>query len=269
MKDVYVITGATGGMGADIAKNLNKKGILLLVDLNEEKLIELKKALKTKKIDADYATCDISNQAQIEALVKKTESLGKFKALIHTAGISGSMATADVIFKVNLIGTQLLMDAFFRIADHSVIMNFASMAGHMVPNFFLYNKTLLNPLQPNFLKKMKRFTKGNPGYAYAFSKKGVIMITENEVGKWAKKDSRILSISPGTFETPMADLEEDNNKEMKVMLDHTPVPRRGKPEEITDLVKLLLDVEYINGVDILIDGGITTFMKKNDILKGK
>ena len=261
MKDVYVITGATGGMGLDIAKNLDKKGILLLADLYEDNLIKLKKQLDTKGIKSEIMPCNIADEKQIKALVAKAASLGNFKALIHTAGISGSMADAETIMRVNLIGTQLLMNNFYKIADNSVVINFSSMAGHMIPDMFFYNNILLRPLSINFLSKIKKFHKNNPGHAYAFSKKGVIMISAKEATKWGKKNSRIMSLSPGTFETPMAALEEKTNKSMKIMLNKTPVKRAGNPREITNLVKLLLDCEYINGVDILIDGGITAAMR--------
>lgn len=268
MKKVCVITGATGGMGEDIARNIKDHDLLLLVDLDQEKLDKLKKELTGKKIAAETMVCDISNKDNIKSLVTKTKELGKFKTLIHTAGVSESMQNSEMILKINLIGTKMLMDYFYEIAEDSLIINIASMTGRLVPDSFLYNKTLSDPLNSKFLKKMKPFIK-KPTNAYAFSKKGMIMLVEQEVGKWAQKKSRIISVSPGAIDTPLSRLESEGNPAVEMLIKNTPIPRYGTPKEITDLINFLCskEAEFINGTDILIDGGITSHMKYHDIFK--
>jgi Dehydrogenases with different specificities (related to short-chain alcohol dehydrogenases) len=267
MKDVYVITGAAGGMGADIASKITKSGILLLSDINKNKLKEIEKKLKEKNIEAYSMHCDVSDELSIKKLAERAKTLGKFKALIHTAGISGVMGTVEEIFTVNLIGTKLLMDEFYKISDKSIIINIASIAGHMVPDSGLYNDILVNPLSNNFMSNMKLIAGGKTEAAYALSKKGVIMITEREVARWAKKNSRIVSVSPGAFDTDMVVKEKAESDAIDFMVENTPIPRVGHPREITELIKYLLDEksEFINGTDIVIDGGITGHMKYNDI----
>ena len=268
MKNICVITGATGGMGIDIAKNFKKDDILVLADLNKEKLDNLVIELKNLGIESYGMVCDISKIDDINSLVNKTKELGHFSTLIHTAGVSESMGDWQKILTINLIGTKLLSDAFYEIADNSTVIHIASMTGRLVPNSKLFDKTLSNPLHPKFLKKMKLFA-NKPTNAYAFSKKGVIMLVENEVGKWAKKNSRILSISPGAIDTPLSRLEAKNTPAVDILIKNTPIPRYGTVSEITSLINYLCtkEAEFINGTDILIDGGIVSHMKNNDIFK--
>lgn len=264
MKDVYVITGATGGMGLSIALDFNKKARLVLVDLEEEKLIRLQQKLLKKDIYAVIISADITNDKDIKKIVNTVKQLGKFKTMIHTAGISDTMGTPKRVLEVNLLGTQKLMNAFYEIANNSIFINISSMTAYLVPDSFLYNKTLLDPLHRNFFKKMSLYIK-KPNAAYAFSKKGVSLITEKAVGKWATKNSRILAISPGAVETPLLRAESSNSNSIDLLISKTPVKRAAEPKEISNLVYHVIDNEFINGADILIDGGITSYMKYYDI----
>lgn len=267
MKEVYVITGATGGIGSDLAKKITKNVLVLLVDLDKDKLNDLKKELHKKKIESEFFVGDISIEDDIIALVEKVKSLGNFKVLVHAAGISQSMGNAEDILRINLIGTKLLMDHFYNIADNSVVVNIASISGHMIPDLKMYNDILLDPLNPNFIDKMRLYLKNDSSKAYALSKKGIMMLVEKEVGKWAKKKSRVVSVSPGAIETSMSLYESKENPAVDFLIKNTPIPRFGKPEEVTDLVLYLCSdkAKFITGVDIVIDGGIVSHLKYNDI----
>lgn len=269
MKNIYVLTGATGGMGSDYARNFKEDGILIISDLNQAKLEALQTELKKQKIKSEICVCDVADPASVDHLVQFTKSLGKFKALIHMAGLPESNPNLELIYKVNLMGVKYLNDAFYEICDHSIIIHIASMMGHMVPDSKLYNKTLADPLNPKFYKKMKIFTQNKGTNAYAFAKKGVIMLVEREVGKFAKKNTRILSVSPGAVETPMSTTDASDTKVIDTFVKNTPIPRMAEPSETTSLLHYLCSdaAEFINGTDILIDGGITAHMKFNDIFK--
>jgi len=267
MKDIYVLTGATGGMGSDYAHNFKHDGILIISDLNQEKLETLKKELDKKDINSEICVCDVSDKNSVNNLVEFTKSLGKFKTLIHMAGLPESNPNTDLIYQVNLIGTKYLMDSFYEICDNSILLLIASMTGHLVPDSKLYNKTLLDPLNEKFLKKMKFFTQGKGTNAYAFAKKGMIMLVKKEVGKFAEKNTRIITISPGAVETPMSSTDASDTSVIETFVKNTPIPRMAKPIEITKLLQYLCTEEasFINGTDILIDGGITSHMKYNKI----
>ncbi len=263
MKDIIVITGATGGMGAHLAKNISNKDIILLAGRNKEKLDDLKKELLAKKIKAETIICDMKKSSDIKKLANKTKDLGHFKIMVHTAGISEHMGTTEDILNTNLIGTKLLMDEFYKIADDSIFINIASMSGHVIDLENKTNDILLNPLDEDFFNKINPYLKKDGGKAYSLSKKGVILLSEAEAKKWSTKNSRIISVSPGAIKTALALKEEEHHPEMTHMINNSPIPRYGDVKEVTDLVKFLISdkAKFITGADFLIDGGATSYLK--------
>ena len=96
------------------------------------------------------------------------------------------------------------------------------------------------------------------GLAYALSKKFVIYFTQKNVVRFAQKHCRILSISPGCYLTPMHQKLIDNQPETaENQLELIPAGRWGHPYEMGALTAFLCShgAGYINGVDILADGG--------------
>ena len=271
VKEVYVITGACGGIGKDIAKKMAKKGIVVISDIDTEKLEKLNSEFEKEDIKVESCKCDITSKSDIKELIELVKSLGHFKALINAAGISETANDVKTILEVNLVGTKLLMDSFYKIADSSVIINIASITGRMVPDSFLYNRLLINPLKKNFYKKMKLFIGNDSTAAYAFSKKGVLLLTEKEVKRWADKNSRIISVSPGAIDTELAKKASTKNSAVGVFVNNTPIKRYGLPKEVTGIVDFLVsdDSSFITGTDIVVDGGITSYMKYNDIFGQK
>lgn len=265
MRDIYVLTGATGGMGSVYARSFKEDGILVLTDVNLDALNRLKSVLDDLNIESEVIVSDISSKESVNELVEFTKSLGKFKALIHTAGLPESFPNTDKIYAVNLIGVKYLTDAFYEISDHSVIVLIASMTGHLVPDNEMYNYILLNPLAEDFTKKMEPFTQGSGNNAYSFAKKGVIMLVEKEVGRFAKKHTRIVAVSPGAVRTAMTSTDASDTAVIDAYVDNTPIPRMALAHEIVNVIKFLSskDASFITGTDILIDGGMTAFMKYN------
>ena len=92
--------------------------------------------------------------------------------------------------------------------------------------------------------------------AYAVSKMFVRWYTLSSIQRAAARGARINSISPGLIWTPMAkEFEDVIPGSMTAYATTLPVPRMGEASEIADLVEQLCDNGYINGCDILIDGG--------------
>ena len=100
--EVVIVTGAGSGMGgACVAAVRDVADVVLAVDLRAP--------------DVDGATgvgCDVSDADAVAGLAARVAEEGSFRALIHAAGISPTMGDARRIFEVNLVGTQLLLDAF-------------------------------------------------------------------------------------------------------------------------------------------------------------
>lgn len=265
-KSVYVITGGSGGMGKATAELVGKKGTVLLADVSEERLIQAKEELAVKGItDVYYQTVDITSRENVASLAQKAAELGTLKGLIHTAGLSPSMADSRRITEVNLLGTGIVLEAFLPYATQGTsVVCISSMSGHMVPRVGPYSDVLKQPLADNIVEAVEQFAQGNPGAAYTFSKLGVLLIVEDQAWKWGEKGARINSISPGTINTPMGRLEASQQVEMQAMLDITPLRREGEPSEIATAVDFLLSdaASYISGIDLRVDGGTIANLNK-------
>ncbi|WP_054711486.1 SDR family oxidoreductase [Bacillus sp. JCM 19041] len=266
MKDVYVITGGTGGMGKAIAQLVGPKGTVLLADVNEERLQITKDELIEKGInDVHVQTVDITDTENVKALAKKTKSLGTLKAIVNTAGLSPTMGSSKKMTEVNLVGTAIILDEFLKIAGpDTVAVCISSMSGHMVPRQGAYVDVLKKPLDPNVVEAMEQFAQGNSGAAYSMSKLGVLMLVEDQAWEWGQRGARIVSVSPGSINTPMGRQEASQQAQMKMLLEQTPLQREGESMEIAAVVAFLLsdDASYVTGTDIRVDGGTVANVAK-------
>ncbi|MBP2000908.1 NAD(P)-dependent dehydrogenase (short-subunit alcohol dehydrogenase family) [Paenibacillus shirakamiensis] len=270
MNKVYVITGGTGGMGKAIARRFGHQGHLLLVDVNEERLNQTISELAIEGITSvTTRKVDITDEQQVNELATITGELGELGAIIHTAGLSPTMGDPRRILEVNSIGTALILKAFLPLAtQETVAVCIASNGGHMIPRNEAYNSILTHPLEPEFLHQMGQIAH-NSESAYAFSKLGVLLMVENQAWDWGQKGARIVSLSPGTINTPMGRQEASKQEAMKVLLANTPLGREGEADEIASAVQFLCSssASYITGTDLLVDGGTTAGMRRLAQLK--
>jgi NAD(P)-dependent dehydrogenase (short-subunit alcohol dehydrogenase family) len=258
-KDVYVITGGSGGMGRATAELVGQKGTVLLADVSEERLVQTKEELAAKGItDVDFQTVDITSRENVAALAKKATELGTLKGLVHTAGLSPTMANSKRITEVNLVGTGIILDVFLPLATQGTsAVVISSMSGYMAPRQGPYTEVLRQPLADNVIETMEQFSQGDSGAAYSLSKLGNLLIVEDQAWAWGERGARINSISPGTINTPMGRQEASQQAQMKMLLDQTPLRREGEASEIATAVEFLLSdaASYITGTDLRADGG--------------
>ncbi len=261
MKDLIVITGATGGMGYEAALHFSKNAKLLLLDIDEAKLEHVAAEIGNH---AQYQKFDITDNNDIQNIIGWIKKEGGFKHLLHFAGVSESMSNSELIYKINLIGSKLLMDALYdHILPGGVIINTSSITAHTTPLLEGVADLVKNPLDENFLDKILKLT-DNTGQAYGWSKYGIMEISKQEGMKWGKKSARIISISPGAIKTPMVAKEMEKNADaINQVISMTPAGRIGETEDIVNLVDFLISDKagFITGVDILIDGGVTEVFK--------
>ena len=266
MKDVFVITGGGGGMGAATAKRFAGKGTLLLADINQANLDKIAAELKAQNADCETIICDVSDKASVEALAAKAKSMGRLAGLIHTAGLSPALADAQKIMLVNLVGTALLYEAFDPLFEEgSVIVTISSSAVYhpevinMVENMLPVVRPLLeNPLAPNFMQNIAAYA-SSAGGAYMLSKYGVYRYSQKlSYRLWREKGTRIVTLAPGNIDTPMGEKEMESSQSMSHSTDITPLGRLGTPDEIAKVIEFLCSdgASFISGVDILVDGGM-------------
>ncbi|NIK11643.1 SDR family oxidoreductase [Alkalibacillus almallahensis] len=266
MATVSVITGGTGGMGLRTAERLGSDHYILLADLDEEKLLEAKKHLQSKGIpNVSTLKTDITKASDVKELAELAQSLGTLHSIIHAAGLSPTMAEADKILDVNLVGTGHIVNEFYHLAGpKTVAVCISSMSGHFVPAEGPYTDILKDPLNERVKELMEPYVNGDAGAAYSLSKLGVQLIVEDEAERWGEKQARIVSLSPGTINTSMGRQEASQQEQMKWMLEKTPLQREGESDEIASVIEFLVSdaASYMTGTDIRVDGGTTANVKK-------
>lgn len=268
---VLVITGAAGGMGRACARRLGTQGALLLTDVATGPLEESAQPLREEGLRVETLVCDVSDEASVRELAERARSLGPLRGIVHTAGISPTMASWQRIIDVDLVGTARLLQAFLPLAQpDTAVVCISSMAGHLagmplaasVPGL---HPMLDAPLHPDLLARLEPVVHAAPsdearaGMAYGLAKYGVIRLCQHEATAWGARGARLVSLSPGIIRTPMGQQEFDRQPMMAVMVERTPLKRMGTPEEIATAVDFLLSpaASFITGCDLLVDGGVT------------
>lgn len=262
MKNICVITGGGSGMGLETARLMGKDHMVIIAGRTIEKLQSAVDKLRAENIEVEGYACDVSNKDSVLELANFAASKGRIKTVIHSAGVSPNQSSTEQILNINAMGTIYVNDVFINCMEKGgCLINVASMAGHMIPGFLLpigaYRLARTN--QQLFKKKLKRRLwfappKHRSGIAYGISKNFVTWYTKTSVKSFADKDLRIVSVSPGFFETPMGEAEKDGSE---LFLERSAIKRYGKVEEIAQLFRYISSEKlgYLTGVDILCDGG--------------
>lgn len=241
---VVLVTGATRGIGAEIAANLAKQGSHVVFNYREGK-VEAANALKDKlkSLGAANVTAlmfDVTNTEQMKtALETFQKENAPISGLVNNAGISKDTlmlrlkeeelsSILDTNLKSAIMLTQILTRGFLK-AENVSIVNMSSIVGLM----------------------------GNASQvAYAASKAGLIGFTKSYAKEMAQKNIRCNAICPGFIATDMTDALQDQAKE--TYLSSIPLKRFGEASEVADLVSFLLSSasSYVTGETIKIDGGL-------------
>jgi 3-oxoacyl-[acyl-carrier protein] reductase len=233
-----LVTGATGGIGEEIAKQLSTSGVLVGISgTREEKLKELAAQLGG---NAKILPCNLSDKEAVKDLIKQAEeALDGLDILVCNAGITKDnlalrMSDEDFIdvINVNLTSTFLLMRAAIKgmmKRRTGRIITIGSIVGTM----------------------------GNPGQAnYVASKAGVAGLVKSFANEIASRGITVNNIAPGFIRTAMTD--KLNEEQQKAMSDRIPVGYFGEPKDIAAVVNFLSSDEarYITGQTIHVNGGM-------------
>lgn len=254
-------------MGLACARRLGATHGLLLAEIDAKRLEHALEQLAEAGLDAEGETVDISDQDALHALAGRAASLGELGALVHTAGLSPTMADGARIWLVNLVGSARLMEAFRPLCrTSSVTVLIASQAGHFARQTATPELTALvdEPFAPDLIERVQALNPGllEPGGAYGGAKYGVIRLAEREAASWGANGGRVVSLSPGIIDTGMGKQEYAAQPMMAVMVDKTPLGRMGTEDEIAKVVEFLCSdaASFVTGTDILVDGGSTQAM---------
>lgn len=241
---VFIVTGGASGLGEGTARMLAREGAkVVIADLQADKGEAL-----AQELGGAFVRCDVSLEADGQAVVAQALSLGKLCGLVNCAGIAPAIKTVgkegahplasfSKVIGVNLIGTfnmiRLAAEAMCKNApeptgERGVIINTASVAAY----------------------------DGQIGQAaYAASKGGVVGMTLPIARDLARNGIRVMTIAPGIFGTPM--LFSMPQEVQDALAASVPFPSRlGKPEDYAKLVHQIVTNDMLNGEVIRLDGAI-------------
>ncbi|RYG78185.1 3-hydroxyacyl-CoA dehydrogenase [Yimella sp. RIT 621] len=242
---VALITGGGSGLGEATARRLNAEGAaVVLADLASSKAQSLADELGDR---VRFVAADVRDEAQVQTAVDAARELGDLRIVVNCAGVAtpgrivGKRGVHDLeqfrtVVEINLIGTfNVLRLAAAAMAenepvegDRGVVVMTASVAAF----------------------------DGQVGQAaYASSKGGVVGLTLTAARDLADRGIRVMTIAPGTFETPMmAGLPNDVKSVLEAQVPHP--SRLGRPEEYAQLVDSIVANPMLNGEVIRLDGAL-------------
>lgn len=264
MKDVVILVGA-GQIGMAIARRISAGKKLIIGDLKENNGQAITKIMVEAGFDATFVKTDLSSRDSIKNLIAEAQKYGEIAHLINAAGVSPSQASIEVVLKVDLYGTAVLLEEVGKVikAGGSGV-TISSQSGYrmeqlgeekdralaMTPTEELLN---LDFLKPQNIK--------NTLHAYQLAKRANAKRVMFEAVNWGKRGARINAISPGIIVTPLA-IDEFNGLRgdfYKNMFAKSPAGRPGCADEVASLAELIMGTQgsFITGSDFLIDGGAT------------
>lgn len=243
---VALVTGGASGLGeATVRQLVAQGGRVVIIDLNADRGNQLAAELGDA---ATFAQADVSNAEEVQAAVEQATSMGTLRAAINCAGIGMAMRTVgkdgtphdlgvfQKIISVNLVGTfNILRLAASAMAknepedgERGVVVNTASVAAF----------------------------DGQIGQvAYSASKGGIVGLTLPAARDLSKAQIRVVTIAPGTFDTPLLGMLPDEIRD--ALAAAIPHPSRlGRPQEFGALACHIVENSYLNGEVIRLDGAI-------------
>jgi NAD(P)-dependent dehydrogenase (short-subunit alcohol dehydrogenase family) len=278
---VSVTTGAAGAMGSACALALAPAvDVVLLTDVDADRLAAATERLERVEREKTTKVCtavgDLGEPAFVVDLAARADALGDLHSLVHTAGLSPSMAGWREILHVDLAAVARLLDAFGpHVVPGSVAVCLASVSGHMGTFDPAMDEVLDDPLAADLEARFESLASDEPdsGATYRLAKRGVIRLCERAAVVWGAGGGRVVSLSPGLIDTGMGRLELAHNPIKTRMAEITPVGGNrsgsdtvlpGRTDDIANTVAFLCSdrAAFVSGCDIRVDGGLIAAMNR-------
>ncbi|MBQ4821015.1 SDR family NAD(P)-dependent oxidoreductase [Aquimarina sp. MMG016] len=242
---VAIVTGATGGIGFEVAKRLGNDGyIVILNGIEDDKGAQRVEELTAQGITAEYYGFDVTNEEAVTSNINAIgEKYGKIDVLVNNAGGLGGRSRFEEmttefyrsVMALNLDSTFFASRAaipFLKKGENASIINYTSNAG---------------------------WTAGGPGAGiYGTSKAAVNAITRALAKDLAEYGIRVNAVSPGTIDTPFhAQIKSTKPEVFASWKNNILLGRLGQPEDVASVVSFLAsnDAAFITAETIQIGGG--------------
>jgi len=239
---VALITGAAGGIGAEIAKRFHEEGARVFVCDTNSELGEKTAA----DLDAVFLALDVSSEESWKATLSAVvEQAGRLDVLVNNAGINVRknieempMESFDAMMAVNVKGPFMGIKhslPIMRAAGGGVILNMSSICGLVGHKYT--NET------------------------YTTTKGALTMLTKSVAVRYAKDNIRCNSIHPSTVETALVQTMFKDPERKAERLGEVPLGRLASTADVANALVYLASDEasFINGVAFAIDGGLTAY----------
>ncbi|WP_372825024.1 SDR family oxidoreductase [Polaromonas sp.] len=247
---VALVTGASGGLGAQFAKTLSRAGAaVVLASRRMDKLKDLRAQIEAEGGDAHVVMLDVTDTASIKAAVAHAETeVGPIDILVNNSGVSATQRIQDVgeedydfIFNTNVKG------AFF--VAQEVGKRMLARSRGTAPGTFSGGR-IINIASMAGLRVLPQIS------VYCMSKAAVVQMTKAMALEWGKFGINVNAICPGYIDTEINHhhWQTEQGKKLVQML---PRKRIGKPEDLDALLVMLASGQShsINGAVIAADDG--------------
>jgi NAD(P)-dependent dehydrogenase (short-subunit alcohol dehydrogenase family) len=242
-----IITGGASGLGEATARKLHSLGAkVVLLDMNADKGNALAKELGEGAV---FAKCDVTSESDVQASIDTAVGLGPLRAAVSCAGVGWATRTVDKegrphdlaifgkVLQINLLGTFNVL----RLAAAAMAKN--------TPQAFGERGVIINTAS------VAAFDGQIGQIAYAASKAGVVGMTLPAARDLSKVGVRVMTIAPGTFDTPMLALLPEEARQ--ALAAGIPFPQKlGSPAEYAMLAAHIVENPYLNGETIRLDGAL-------------
>lgn len=238
-KKIIIITGASRGIGREIAKTLAREGYTIIANYNksEREAQKLKKELQEENKEIDIYKANIANEEETQEMIKYViKKYKKIDVLINNAGIDKIQLVTEVTKK-----------------DWNEIIN-----TNLYGTFYISQQAAKNMIQ-NKQGKIINISSiwGQIGASmevvYSISKAGVDGLTKALAKELGPSGIQVNSIAPGFIKTEMN--SNFNEQEINEIKDEIPLQKLGECTDIAKCVKWLIEDNYVTGQVIAINGG--------------
>lgn len=235
MEKVVIVTGASRGIGREIAKELAEKGYIVIANYN--KSVEQAKKLKQENSNIEIYKADVSKRDEVKEMIKYViNKYKKIDVLINNAGISKSSLFLDVT------------DSLWEEIINNDLYSAYCVTQEVLP-FMLHRKQgcIIN------ISSVWGMVGGACETVYSIAKAGMDGMTKALAKELGPSNIRVNSIAPGIIDTDMN--KNLTDEEIDKIKEEIPLGKIGKTSDIAKSIKWLIEDEYTTGQIISINGG--------------